>query len=84
MRSRVARQHVGVMSLDVFEDTLISGCDDSVIRVWNTNSWTCEKLLRAHKVIPMKHSREDRAPSLILAPCIEWCAGRGVESAGDA
>jgi WD40 repeat protein len=40
---------VGVLSLEVFEESLISGGDDSVIRIWNTNTWICEWLLRAHQ-----------------------------------
>jgi len=40
---------VGVMSLEVWEDKLFSGGDDSVVRVWNTTNWTCEQLLRAHE-----------------------------------
>lgn len=43
-------QRVGVMSLEVTGDKLISGGDDSVIRIWNTNNWTCEQILRAHQV----------------------------------
>ena len=39
-------QTVGVMSLEVVDDKLISGGDDSVIRVWNTNSWSCERIIR--------------------------------------
>jgi WD40 repeat protein len=39
------------MSLEVSGDKLISGGDDSVVRVWNTNNWTCEQLLRAHQVL---------------------------------
>ena len=43
-------QMVGVMSLEVCGEKLISGGDDSVIRIWNTNNWTCEQILRAHQV----------------------------------
>ena len=39
---------VGVMSLEVSDEKLISGGDDNIIRVWNTNSWTCERVIRAH------------------------------------
>lgn len=42
---------VGVMSLEVYEDKLISGGDDSVVRIWNTNNWTCERMLCAHQVV---------------------------------
>ena len=31
---------VGVMSLEVFEDKLFSGGDDSIVRIWNTNNWS--------------------------------------------
>jgi WD40 repeat protein len=41
-------QRVGVLSLEVFEDKLISGGDDAVVRVWNTNTWSCERTFRAH------------------------------------
>lgn len=40
---------VGVMSLEVCGEKLISGGDDCVIRVWNTNNWTCEQILKAHQ-----------------------------------
>ena len=43
-------QRVGVMSLEVTGEKLISGGDDSMIRIWNTNNWTCEQILRAHQV----------------------------------
>ena len=39
------------MSLEVTGEKLISGGDDSMIRIWNTNNWTCEQILRAHQVI---------------------------------
>jgi WD40 repeat protein len=39
---------VGVMSLEVCDDKLVSGGDDSIIRIWNTNSWTCERIISAH------------------------------------
>lgn len=42
-------QKVGVMSLEVCGEKLISGGDDSLIRIWNTNNWTCEQILRAHE-----------------------------------
>jgi WD40 repeat protein len=38
------------MSLEVTGVKLISGGDDSMIRIWNTNNWTCEQILRAHQV----------------------------------
>ena len=38
------------MSLEVTGEKLISGGDDSMIRIWNTNNWTCEQILRAHQV----------------------------------
>jgi WD40 repeat protein len=44
-------QRVGVMSLEVTGEKLISGGDDSMIRIWNTNNWTCEQILRAHQVL---------------------------------
>ena len=28
------------MSLEVFEDKLFSGGDDSIVRIWNTNNWS--------------------------------------------
>lgn len=40
------------MSLQVYQDKLISGGDDAIIRIWNTNSWTCESLLKGHSVSP--------------------------------
>ena len=49
----LSAQRVGVMSLEVTGEKLISGGDDSMIRIWNTNNWTCEQILRAHQV----HSR---------------------------
>eukprot|EP01038_Epipyxis_sp_PR26KG_P015624 gene15624-21117_t len=44
-----AINHVGVMSMEVCDDKLISGGDDFVIRIWNTNNWTCERVLIAHQ-----------------------------------
>lgn len=35
--------------MHVCEDKLISGGDDSIIRIWDTNSWRCERLLRGHE-----------------------------------
>lgn len=46
----LSAQRVGVMSLEVTGEKLISGGDDSMIRIWNTNNWTCEQILRAHQV----------------------------------
>lgn len=42
-------QHVGVICLEAFDDKLISGCDDSTVRIWNTNTWICEQILRGHQ-----------------------------------
>lgn len=36
--------------MDVCDDKLVSGGDDAIIRIWNTNNWTCERLLRGHQV----------------------------------
>ena len=27
------------MSLEVYEEKLFSGGDDSIVRIWNTNNW---------------------------------------------
>jgi len=44
---------VGVMSLEVVGQgarmRLVSGSDDAAIKIWNTSSWTCERVLRAHQ-----------------------------------
>jgi WD40 repeat protein len=37
-----------VSSLVVHDDKLISGSYDSTIKVWNTNTWVCERTLEGH------------------------------------
>eukprot|EP01041_Mallomonas_annulata_P001883 gene1883-3651_t len=48
-----ASSTVGVMSLEVVGQgvhmRLVSGSDDAAIKIWNTSSWTCERVLRAHQ-----------------------------------
>ena len=45
---------VGVMSLVVIGEgdhqKLASGSDDAAVKIWNTISWNCEQVLRAHQV----------------------------------
>ena len=35
---------VGVLSLEMSGDRLVSGGDDGEVRVWNTSDWSCESL----------------------------------------
>jgi hypothetical protein len=37
-----------VMSLVVYGDKLISGSNDNTIKVWSTDTWTCERTLEDH------------------------------------
>jgi WD40 repeat protein len=38
-----------VISMEAFDDKLASGGDDNIVRIWNTNNWTCEAILRGHE-----------------------------------
>lgn len=42
-------QPIGVLSLEMSGDRLVSGGDDCAVRVWNTNDWSCECLLGTHE-----------------------------------
>ena len=44
-----AGQRVGVLTLEMDGDKLVSGGDDSIVRVWNTTDWSCICLPSAHQ-----------------------------------
>jgi len=47
--SHMLRDHTDAVSaLAVFEDKLISGSWDTTIKVWNPETWTCERTLSDH------------------------------------
>jgi WD40 repeat protein len=37
-----------MLSLLVHGDKLISGCSDRTIKVWNADTWACERTLEGH------------------------------------
>jgi WD40 repeat protein len=44
---------------------LVSGSDDATIKIWNTSSWTCEKIIKVHQdeIWAMRGIGEDRLVS---------------------
>lgn len=53
---------IGVMALEVCHDKLISGGDDSYIRIWNTYNWNCEIILKGHtdEIYSIKFTNEGK------------------------
>jgi WD40 repeat protein len=41
----------GLHHLVVHSDKLISGLDNNMIKVWDTNTWACERTLEGHQDI---------------------------------
>lgn len=39
---------VGILSMEQLGKYLFTGADDSCVRVWDTSTWTCIQVLRAH------------------------------------